>query len=578
MNGRQGGATRQQIRRAIDILHHGARAKVKRHSRRAANDAHHEARPWLHEHTVRGFGIGPRELGAATGELCLRVYVVDKGSNVSNPVPSELTLPGLPTIPTDVVEIQGASLDAATPDLVWPADRIAPDLPGEGHGTFGCLVRKRNDPHELYLLTNAHVIAQDGLRPSGVRVVADGQHFATLAETWQPTFSGDFDNLYDAAIARIESSESVGALLGGRIQVTGVADNVNRTAPVRKFGAQTGPKTGFVIDTDFQVWMPYRFRLDSDARQRAGFREQLLCNLERDQGDSGAIVVNRRAQVVGLHFGRVGDRMSVVSPIRPILDRFDLELVTRLRDPAPIGSVDVRQTPPVPRPSTERRHAAARARATIRPLLRVLQQPRQFGPSDHWRLTSEGLEVAGVIAGSPGRMVTIPLVWERFARSIRRWANELSVPVELIIATIATESRGEPRAEREEDGFVDDTETPHRVSAGLMQTLISTAANMVPAEPVDRAWLLVGDNSIRAGTAYIGHQREVTLFDPPLVAAAYNAGRLPNEPQTANRWGTIHTAGHVDRFVGFFNDAFRLFRSDASCPDMSFFHQLHTVP
>ena len=574
MNG--GRATRAQIRRALDILHHGARARVPKHRRRAANDAHHEARPWLHEHTIRGFGIGPREFGAATGELCLRVYVVDKGRDVPDPVPRELTLPGLPPIPTDVVEIHGVSLDAAPPAVIWPGDSIAPNLPGDAHGTFGCLVRKRYGPRDLYLLTNAHVIAQDGLLPSGVGVLAAGQRIATLTDTWKPTFSAYFDNLFDAAIARIESSERVGALLDGRVQIAGIAGRVNRTATVRKFGAQSGAQTGFVTDADFEVWLPYRFRIDSNERQRAGFREQLLCNLQRDEGDSGAIVVNRSNEVVGLHFGSLGGRMSIVSPIRPILDRFDVELVTRLRDPARVGSVDVRRAPSPP-PLTERRDAAAQASAAIRPLLRVLEQPRHFGTSVQWRLTPEGLEVAGDVVGSPGRMVTIPLVWERFARPIRKWANELSVPAELIMATIATESLGDPRAEREEDGFVDDTETPQRVSVGLMQTLISTAARVLPAEPVDRAWLLVADNSVRAGAAYIAHQRDVTLFDPPLVAAAYNAGRLPNQPSTSNRWGTIHTIGHVDRFVGFFNDAFRLFRSDASSPAMSFFQQLHAV-
>ena len=172
MSGNRQRANRAQIRRAMDILQNGAQARVQRRHRRAANDAHHEARAWLNEHTVRGFGIGPRQFGARSGELCLRVYVVAKGSEVNHPVPQTLNLPGLPDIPTDVVEIDEVRLTAATRmGLVAPGHRIQTDLPNEGSGTFGCLVRKRDDPEDLHLLSNAHVIALDGLHKSGVKVL-----------------------------------------------------------------------------------------------------------------------------------------------------------------------------------------------------------------------------------------------------------------------------------------------------------------------------------------------------------------------------------------------------------------------
>ena len=53
-----------------------------------------------------------------------------------------------------------------------------------------------------------------------------------------------------------------------------------------------------------------------------------------------------------------------------------------------------------------------------------------------------------------------------------------------------------------------------------------------------------------------------TRFDPPLVAAAYNAGGVYHDPVPANRWRLrcypIGTGAHVDRFVAWFNDAMRL--------------------
>lgn len=85
----------------------------------------------------------------------------------------------------------------------------------------------------------------------------------------------------------------------------------------------------------------------------------------------------------------------------------------------------------------------------------------------------------------------------------------------MIIANIATESSGKADAARREPGYVSDRETPHRVSYGLMQTLISTARAAIGDSSIDRDYLLDPDGSIRAGTAYIAQQSKKTQFDPP---------------------------------------------------------------
>jgi|GEM_PF-4990691 len=55
------------------------------------------------------------------------------------------------------------------------------------------------------------------------------------------------------------------------------------------------------------------------------------------------------------------------------------------------------------------------------------------------------------------------------------------------------------------------------------------------------------------------NQARLTGFDPPLVAAAYNAGSLYRNDGAANHWKLrqypIGTAEHVDRFCRFFNAA-----------------------
>lgn len=182
-----------------------------------------------------------------------------------------------------------------------------------------------------------------------------------------------------------------------------------------------------------------------------------------------------------------------------------------------------------------------------------------FRDSVRWRLTPAGVEIDGCgVERTRGAPTTVARVWEAYATEINRTARARRVPCALIVATICTESGGRADAVRLEPGYRSDEETPHRVSPGLMQTLISTAGEAL-GRKVDRAWLLEPGNSIEAGTAYIARQARLTGFDPPLVAAAYNAGRLAHQPGPQNRWKLrqypIGTGAHCDRFVRFFNDA-----------------------
>ncbi len=153
-------------------------------------------------------------------------------------------------------------------------------------------------------------------------------------------------------------------------------------------------------------------------------------------------------------------------------------------------------------------------------------------------------------------------------------AARFQVPAELIIATIATESSGNPTARREEPGFISDNETPNRVSVGLMQTLLSTARWVLDNNSLSTSDLEVPGQSIEAGCAYIARQFSQTQFDPPLVASAYNAGGVYYNGAAANRWKTrqypVGSSHHVDRFVKWFNDCFRYFDAEDVTPSWSF--------
>ncbi len=212
-------------------------------------------------------------------------------------------------------------------------------------------------------------------------------------------------------------------------------------------------------------------------------------------------------------------------------------------------------------------------------VLDELKQEHAFRDSVPWQLAPEGLVInRGDPETTGGEPQTVRQIWQRFGQPIQEWAASFGVPVELIIATICSETHGEPAAVRQEPGYISDEGTPNKVSPGLMQTLISTARDVLADPSINRLWLLEPSNSIRAGTAYIAIQWKQTHLDPPKVACAYNAGSIQYNPSQGNRWKMLQyptgTSEHADRFVKWFNDCFRMFEGDGVTANLSFFRLL----
>ena len=206
---------------------------------------------------------------------------------------------------------------------------------------------------------------------------------------------------------------------------------------------------------------------------------------------------------------------------------------------------------------------------------RLRQAHTRFAGGVEWALRPDGLSIGNEApAGSGGEPTTITQIWTSFGPSITRWGEQLGVPAELILATIANESGGNPKAIRFEPKYQSDAATPGQVSPGLMQTLIQTAQSCVPGVTVDRNWLFEPDNAIQAGTRYILQQSRLTGFDPPVVACAYNAGAVYEEDGPANQWRMrqypIGTSQHCDRFVKWFNDAIVVLRKEPQPPKHAF--------
>jgi D-alanyl-D-alanine carboxypeptidase/Transglycosylase SLT domain len=197
----------------------------------------------------------------------------------------------------------------------------------------------------------------------------------------------------------------------------------------------------------------------------------------------------------------------------------------------------------------------------------LIKPHRHFPTAVSWALTADGIAVDGAAAqGTAGQPTTVRKIWQTYGDRCTAAARRYGVPVELIVATIATESGGDSNARRPEPKIGDE-------SVGLMQTLVATARGATGRSSLRGDDLLDPDTSIDAGTAYIAQQRGNTHFDPPLVAAAYNAGSLRRDEGEANRWKLLcyprGTGLHIDKFIGWFSDCMRVSRADGWAKDRS---------
>lgn len=184
-----------------------------------------------------------------------------------------------------------------------------------------------------------------------------------------------------------------------------------------------------------------------------------------------------------------------------------------------------------------------------------VDQAWQQGPHGgaRWKLTTEGVLVEGEAA--PLRTVGIPAtarrVWQQYGRLIHDACARIGCPLEIAVACICTESRGRADAVLvEPDG---------RASGGLFQVLTGTAAEMLGRD-VSIEELKRPEVSIEAGVLYLAKQRQTTAFQPPLCAAAFNAGGLYRS--SSNRWNLRSTGDHIDRFCQFYGDAVAVAHED----------------
>ena len=298
-----------------------------------------KAKPWAMGKGIQGIGIAEKITdGQKLGVLAIKVYVEKKlpKSKLEDVVPKNLTVPGVEEkIETDIQEI---GIVTKEPNTI----RVRPAIPGfgVGHvnitvGTFGCLVRKKDDDETLYILSNSHVLADEGTGTVGDRVIQPGKYdggaapgdvIAELSQ-WIPfqfTSTG-YPNTVDAAIAKVKNKASVTSAIRLIGVPTGASNRVRRGMRVQKTGRTTDYTQGIIQDINYRMALNYK--KPGGGSGRVGLQDLVLCTRFTDGGDSGSAVLDMNKRIVGLHFAG-SPSSSIFNKINNVLTQLDIDVVT----------------------------------------------------------------------------------------------------------------------------------------------------------------------------------------------------------------------------------------------------------
>ncbi|MCU0519913.1 MAG: S1 family peptidase [Anaerolineae bacterium] len=306
-------------------------------------------------------GLGHKiSRGQQTDELSLIVSVSRK-IPAAQLATKDLIPKAFAGLRTDVVET-GRIRALAGED---PRMRMRPAQPGVsiGHrditaGTFGLLVHRGDN---VFILSNNHVLADSNAAKLGDPIYqpgsADGgtaaDQIASLAEfesldfgdspaqctivqtlaralnllarlagsghRLAPVLKTSGLNLMDAALGL---PDQVSLVKPGILELgtpLGLADP-SLGQEVQKMGRTTGLTRGFITQVSVTADVDY-------AGRTARFTDQVFASPMSSPGDSGSSVLNMARQVVGLVFAG-SERITILTPMRRILERFGVELVT----------------------------------------------------------------------------------------------------------------------------------------------------------------------------------------------------------------------------------------------------------
>ena len=249
-------------------------------------------------------------------------------------MPKRVNIPEVGVCDTDVLEIGRVSHESFT-------SRVRPAMPGSGVGhykisvgTFGCLVKIKGTSKGVYILSNSHVLANEGVASVGDDILQPGAHDGGRRSTdvighlenWVPfDFSATgYSNLVDAAIAKVKKQSVVDEIRILGLAPVGVSHTVKRGMKVQKVGRTTDYTTGVITDVNYRFALSYK--RPGRGTSRVGFRDQVLCTRYTAGGDSGSAVLNDRKRIVGLHFAG-SPSTSIFNRISRVFHQLNIELI-----------------------------------------------------------------------------------------------------------------------------------------------------------------------------------------------------------------------------------------------------------
>lgn len=202
-------------------------------------------------------------------------------------------------------------------------------------GTLGCAVKDRGSRIIEYFLSCNHVLAK--LNSGVIRTDViwqpgcdDGggsdNRIGVLDKFKRIQFGPNATNLIDAALCKLDSTKDVISGIRKLGSLTGYVQDPALRLRVRKQGRTSGTTVGRIMIKNITVIIKY------DTGQEAIFEKQMgVIGTEPgnfgQRGDSGSIVVDEKENAIGMLFSvTAGTDLSLVNPIVPILDEFQISL------------------------------------------------------------------------------------------------------------------------------------------------------------------------------------------------------------------------------------------------------------
>src|SRR5262249_11967025 len=174
-------------------------------------------------------------------------------------------------------------------------------------------------------------------------------------------------------------------------------------------------------------------------------------SIERSQSGSPVTTQPDGGKLIGMLIAKLDD-LAYVVPVNHLLDS------RRYLPPGVSESWDILTPDALEHfetfPDVEPTGPLPTLPSTLPTFLPPLTIDHGFATSVTWRLANDGIRINGALPEvTVGPPQTVEGVWTSFRADIEEWARQYEVPIELIIATICTESSGNPNAVRTEPGF-----------------------------------------------------------------------------------------------------------------------------